>query len=78
MGILGPSPEFNTVDMAMDRVMRDAKEAARLLHPIYGYDFKTIPEAKAEELAEKLEECAAFLRQHVAKVHRNRSRRMAA
>ena len=78
MGILGPSPEFDRVDMALDRVMRDAKEAARLLHPVYGYDFTTIPEAKAEEVAEKLEECAAFLRRHVEVVQKDRSRRMAA
>lgn len=78
MGILGPSPDFDKVDMAMDRVMRDAKEAARLLHPVYGYDFTTIPEAKAEELAEKLEECARFIRQHVAEVEHDRAARMAA
>jgi hypothetical protein len=74
----GPAPEFNRVSWAMFKVMRDAKEAAELLHPIYGYDFKTLPEAEAEDLADKLEECARFLRMKVADVAEKRKARMTA
>lgn len=75
MSLLGPAPEFTRVEIAMNRVMRDATEAAGLLHPVYGYEFKTIPEERAEDLASKLEECARFLRRHVAEGQKQRETR---